>query len=182
MPKNKIEIHQPGTLTWPFKIGDQVKDKITGKIGVVTSRHYHVTGCDRFMVEVFGKKEDATETIVEDGNRFELYLAHPERHIDEVPDIHVKLGDLVKDRFTGITGRAMIIMVPLYGAVRVTIEPPFDKKTNTLPQGYFVDIISIEVVEPYDDRPKTEQKPNSETKKSRGHTRMGGERDMRMLR
>ena len=50
------EIQKPGSLSWPFRLGDEVKDKLNGLTGVVIGRFFHITGCDTFAVEIVLKE------------------------------------------------------------------------------------------------------------------------------
>ena len=168
--KNKPAIPQPGENVWPFKLGDEVKDKINGITGVLIERFFHRTGCDRFQLELSPKDGAVPEVYFTDAGRLELVKAHPERHIDEVPDMHFKLGDKARDHMIGLTGTIGIISVPLFGAVRASIDPAWDEKTKKMPEGFFVDAHMVEVLEPYDGRPKTETKPTKPA--GRGCVRM----------
>jgi len=106
--------------------------------------------------------------------------------VDEVPDIHIKLGDMAKDMMSGLEGRVTIINVPLHGAVRVSIDPLWDKKEKKNPEAFFVDAPFGEVTEAWDNRPKAETKPSTEQKKKKkekpGACRMPSERNRTILR
>jgi hypothetical protein len=154
--KVKPVIPQPGELTWGFRLGDRVKDKINGIEGVAMGRifHYH---CD--------------------GSRLELHTAFPDRHRNELPDGRVRLGDKVRDITSGLTGTAAIISVPLIGAVQIDIQPLYDAKTNKMPEGYFVDDHLVEVLTPYTSAEKAAEPVVEKTEapkvKERGSMRMG---------
>jgi len=106
--------------------------------------------------------------------------------VDEVPDIHIKLGDMAKDMMSGLEGRVTIINVPLHGAVRVSIDPLWDKKEKKNPEAFFVDAPFGDVTEAWDNRPKAETKPSTEQKKKKkekpGACRMPSERNRTILR
>ena len=170
---NKPIIREPGSLTWPFRLGDKVRDKINGLEGIAVSRFYHLTGCDRFAIELPAEGGKLGEIVHLDGQRLELVEAFPDRHrADEVPNgLHVKLGDECKSMIHGINGIATIIHVPLYGAIQVDIDPKWDAKEKKMPEGYFVDAAFVEVTKPYTPgRPA--EKPSEEIKSSRGSCRM----------
>lgn len=160
-PKFKPEISQPGSLSWPFRLGDKVRDKINGLEGVAIDRFFHITGCDRFAVELAPQDSKPGEIMHCDGNRLELVESFPDRHREEVPETHVKLGDKVRSVHLGVTGTAVVIRVPLHGAVQVDISPSWDPKERKLPDGFFVDADHIEIIEPYTPRPKEETKPKT---------------------
>lgn len=175
MAKNndKPIIQQPGSLTWPFRLGDKVRDKINGLEGIATARFYHMTGCDRFALELAPEGNKPGEFYTLDGNRLELVESLPDRHrADEVPaDLHTKLGDECKSLIHGLTGTVTIIHVPLYGAIQVSIDPKWDAKEKKMPEGYFVDAAFVEVTKPYTPgQPKA--KPSQALKESRGACRM----------
>ena len=166
---DKPVIQEPGSVTWPFRLGDKVRDKISGLEGVLIGRMFHLTGCDRFSVELPSDGTKMGDITIVDGNRLELVESVPERHrADEVPvDLHVKLGDECKSLIHGVQGIATIIHVPLYGATQVDIDPVWDPKTKKMPEGYFVDAAFVEVVKPYTPgAPK--RKPSEATKNERG--------------
>ncbi|UIS25278.1 hypothetical protein [Erythrobacter phage vB_EliS-L02] len=172
-------IKQPGENTFPFRLGDRVKDKINGLTGTATNRLYHVTGCDRFMIEIDSDdKTKKPELYTADANRFELVEARPDLHTEEVPDLHVRLGDKVVDLLHGLTGRVTLINVPLHGSAQVSVDPQWDAKEKKMPEGYFVDAPFVEVKETWDNRPKAETRPTEEQKKKEkpGACRMPSER------
>lgn len=157
--KFKPVISQPGEQTWPFRLGDQVRDKINGLTGIAIDRMFHITGCDRFAVELEAKDGKAGDIIHCDGNRLELVTAFPDRHREEIPATHIKLGDKVKSFFLGLAGTAVMLRVPLYGAVQVDISPAWDPKEKKMPDAFFVDADHVEVIEPYTPRAKEEIAP-----------------------
>lgn len=174
LSKNKKpSIHQPGSCTWPFRIGDKVRDKINGLEGVAVARFYHITGCDRFAVELPAEGGKPGEIFHCDAQRLELVEAFPERHrSDEVPvDLHIKLGDECKSLIHGLAGVATIIHVPIYGAIQVDIDPKWDAKEKKMPEGYFVDAAFIEVTKPYTPG-EVKKEPTEAVQKSRGCSRM----------
>lgn len=174
----KIEkpvIQQPGSLTWGFRLGDKVKDKINDLEGIAIGRLFHMTGCDRFSIELPAADGKPGEVYHVDGNRLELVTAYEDRHrADEAPlDLHVKLGDEAKSMIHGLVGTATVVNVPLYGAIQVCLDPKWDPKEKKLPDGFFVDANFIEVIKPYSPRPKVEQQPTEAAKKTRGPVRLG---------
>lgn len=156
----KPEIQKPGTLTWPFKLGDEVKDKINGLTGIAVARFYHISGCDTFLIEL-PPKDGKTETFHVNGERLELVTAHPERHIDESwPADRPQLGDKARGAFSKVEGNVCLLQVPLFGAPQVDVSPVYDAKQNKLPDGYFIDAHNVEVIEPYD-KPEPVNKPTA---------------------
>lgn len=157
--KFKPEITQPGSKTWDFRLGDKVRDKINGLEGIALDRFFHITGCDRFAIELPAADGKPGEIMHCDGNRLELIEAFPDRHREEVPDTHIKLGDKVRSVHLGLVGTAVVLRVPLHGAVQVDISPVWDPKEKKMPDGYFVDVDHVEVITPYTPRDKAETKP-----------------------
>jgi hypothetical protein len=175
MEKNndKPTIKQPGSLVWPFRLGDKARDKINGLEGTLIARFYHMTGCDRFTLEFPAEGNKPGDLCIVDGNRLELVETYPDRHrSDEVPEgLHIKLGDECKSLIQGLIGTATIIHVPLYGAIQVTIDPKWDPKKKEMPEGYFVDAAFVEVTKPYTPGlPKAQ--PSPAIKETRGACRM----------
>lgn len=171
----KPSIPEPGSITWPFRLGDEVRDKISGVSGTLIARFFHATGCDRFAIELPSPGDKLGEIVHMDGNRIELVKARPELHREEVPtDLHVKLGDKVQSLLSGLPGNATIIHVPLYGAVQVCIDPMWDPKEKKMPEAFFVDAPFVKVIEPYTPLPAGEPAPtpSEKTTKQRGASRM----------
>ena len=169
---SKIEIPQPGTNKWPFGLGDRVKDKINDLHGTVIERVYHMTGCDRFMIELDLSSGTKPEYYVTEAERIELVEARAALHREEVPDIHVELGDIVTDTVSNLTGRVTAITVPLTGAIRCIIDPGWNKKEHKLSEPHYADVPFVVVDKAYRDRPAETKKVSEETKKSRGPVRM----------
>lgn len=165
-PTNRPPIKQPGENIWEFRLGDHVKDKVSGLIGTATARLYHRTGCDRFIVELPSREGAEPVDLILDAGRLTLVQENPELHReDEVPDVHFKLGDEARDIMAGLSGRIGVIKVPLFGAIMASIDPEWDAEKKVLPEGFFCDAHMVEVIEPYDNRPKKETKPTPAQKK-----------------
>lgn len=155
----------PGSKTFPFRLGDEVRDKINGLSGVAVSRIYHVTGCDTFLVELPVADGKPGEKINVSGDRLELVAAFPERHIDELPEDTICLGDRVKDHMTGASGRVSLIEVPLFGTTRVCIEPGFNDREKKVGEAWMTDTHFVEVIEPI--TPKSPDAPAEPVKPKR---------------
>lgn len=169
-------IAPPGSMTWDFRLGDRVRDKISGLEGIAMSRFFHVTGCDRFMVETPAMDGKAGENIHVDGARLELVESFPERHLadETASELHVKLGDRCRSRISQLTGVATIIHVPLFGATQVCLDPQWDPKTKKMPEAFFADAPFVEVLEPYTPLPAgtPAPEPSEKLKSQRGSSRM----------
>lgn len=173
MAAEKPSIPEPGSLTWPFRLGDRVKDKINGLEGTATNRFFHMTGCDRFAVELDPKDGQPGEYFHADGNRLELVKSNPDHHREEVPDVHYKLGDKVRSLVDRLEGSVHSINVPLFGSTQASVHPPWDPKEKKMPDGFMVDSAFVDVITPYTPRPKAETKPKPNAKQERGATSLG---------
>lgn len=138
----------PGTKTFEFRLGDEVEDKLNGLKGIAVTRAYHLTGCDTFVVELPAADGKPGESFSANGDRLKLVTPHPDRHIDEIPDDDVCLGDQVKDVTTGMTGIVTLLAIPLYGTTRACIEPGYIAKDKKVGEGWMVDTNVIEVIRP----------------------------------
>ena len=165
-----LVIPTPGENVWPFKLGDEVRDKITGLTGVLMNRFYHLSGCDRFAFEPAPLDNKLADPVHVAAERLELVAAHPDRHRDEVPDATICLGDVVRDKVTGIQGKASIWNVPLHGAMQIAIEPGYNHKELRMSETYFVDEHLVEVITPLNPKPADEAPVPK--KKERGAMRM----------
>lgn len=165
--KKKLAPPTPGANVFTFKLGDRVKDKISGLEGVLMNRFYHLSGCDRFMFETDPKDGKLGECVHVDGQRLELVTAFADRHRDEVPDTEIKLGDEAVDIVTGLKGIVTIINVPLHGSMQFCITPGYDPKEKKMPEAFFTDECHVEVTKPLtspdtkavEDKPAPKKKP-----------------------
>lgn len=124
------------------KLGDLVRDRISGKCGTATERHYHLNGCEHIVVE----NEDGTDLIT-NVQRLALVKSRPEFHRDDetMNGSHVKLGDEVKDKLSGFTGHVIGWAVILYGAHRIGVDPGL-KKDGTMGDTTYFDECRLELV------------------------------------
>lgn len=172
MTDSKPVLDPIGTLVHGFRLGDEVKDIFNDIKGRAVERHYHMTGCDRFAVEPAPTDGKPGETFVVTNERLKRVKEHTKYHRDEAPDLHVKLGDKVTSQTMGISGIATVIVVPLFGSVRVCIEPQWDAKTKKMPEPFLCDVAFVKVDEAYDGRSLTEQKPKPTAKREPGNSRL----------
>jgi hypothetical protein len=122
-----------------------VRDRITGKQGTATERHYHLNGCQHVVVEVEG---DSNDPIV-NYQRLELVESRPQFHRDDesMAGSHIKLGDEVKDKLSGFKGHVIGWAVILYGAHRIGVDPGL-KKDGTMGDTTYFDECRLELVTP----------------------------------
>lgn len=135
-----------------IRIGDFVRDRISGLTGTVIERIIFLYGCDHIVIEgeaKDGKLGDRTKIPVE---RFELLRSQPEFHRDEdYSKLHVKLGDRAKDAVSGMEGTVTMIHILMFGLLQVCIDPDYNAKDKKMPEAYFVDsdrIIRVKEQEP----------------------------------
>jgi hypothetical protein len=152
----------PGLKDNGFRLGDEVVDTINGIKGVAVARTYHITGCDTYGVELPIVDNKEPERYFTSATRLALDVAHPERHIDEVPDGRICFGDTVKDHTSGMIGTVTHFSVPLSSAIQINIQPPYDNKAGKMPDSFFVDEHMVEVTTPY-----TPREPLPEEKRKR---------------
>lgn len=153
------DIPEPGSQEWPFKLGDEVEDPLNPQLrGILVARTYHISGCDTFTIDLLTDPKQASARLSKrtqeswPGNRLRLVKEHPDRHVDwEVPPIGegvATIGDLVRDYVTGVEGKVTHISTVLsQSAPTVHIQPPV--KDGEVPDGRWVDLNMVEVLEPY---------------------------------
>lgn len=126
-----------------IKLGDLVKDRITGKQGTATERHYHLNGCQHVVIEVDGDDKDPIVPV----QRLELVESRPQFHREDESMVgsHVKLGDEVKDKLSGFKGHVIGWAVTLFGAHRIIVDPGL-KKDGTLGDSTYFDECRLELV------------------------------------
>ncbi len=65
-----------------MKLGDELKDTVTGFKGVAVSHHRYLNGCERFTLQPRELKDGKpVEPHTFDIEQLELYLAAPERTV-----------------------------------------------------------------------------------------------------
>lgn len=133
-----------------IKLGDIVRDKFNGALGVAMEKQWHLSGCIYLLVE-FKDTPPSTEGVVDNIQRYELIESRPEFHRDDetMDGAHVKLGDEAKDTLSGFKGHVVGWSLSLYGAHRVAIDPGV-KKDGTMGSMTFFDECRVEVITPKD--------------------------------
>lgn len=109
----------------PIKLGDKVKDELTGFTGVATCRSEWLHGCSRIMIEPdkLGDKGSPIEGEPFDEQRVTLVSrsAIGYRHVRDQPIF--RLGDKLRDKINGFSGIAVARHTYLGGFDAYTIEP-----------------------------------------------------------
>lgn len=132
-------------------LGDRVKDRVSGYMGVVVSLHRFLQGCDRLGVQPpvgdDGKLPeaqtfDSPDLLVVD----EKVITYREQN-DERNTGSITLGDKVRDPVTGFEGVAVARHVYLTGCNRITIQPPVEDGSSELPSTNALDAPLLVVVE-----------------------------------
>lgn len=134
-------------MTTKFNLGDRVEDTLTGIEGVIITYYFHLNGCQYIEVEPDAKDNARAEPLYMSEDRFQISKRAAKFKVPEIATSHVKLGNKAKDMLTGLSGHAVIIQVPLFGAARVAIEPT-EIKNGKLPDAIFFDEQRVEVIEP----------------------------------
>ena len=130
------------------KLGDQVKDEISGLSGIAVGMNYWLNGCIRVGIQPKTKKGEFTipETQWADSNQIKVVKSEMMKP-KKLAHTLVELGDLVKDTITGFSGAAVACSKWLNGTVRIAIQPPMKKGENVPPDSHWVDCEYILVVE-----------------------------------
>lgn len=127
-----------------IRLGDLVKDRISGKQGTAIERHYHLNGCEFVRVETGDDEEKDQNFAIQ---RLELVECRAEFHRDDesMTGSHLKLGDEVKDVMSGFKGHVIIWVVALFGSHRMIVDPPL-KKDGTQADAAFFDECRLELI------------------------------------
>ncbi len=150
-------------MTTKFNLGDKVKDTITGLQGTITSYTFHLSGCHYCEIELPPENGDI-KTLYYPEERYELVEASENGRAPDISECHVQLGNEVKDVLTGYKGHATLILAPLYGYLRIAIDPGIGKDGKLI-DALFFDECRVEVIKAKP-APVVEQMP--EKRKTRG--------------
>lgn len=137
-----------------IKLGDPVREKVTGYVGIVVCVSHEIDGSVLMGVQPReldgGKPADAHEFDIE---RLERVAGEPAiLNKNGSPISNVKLGAIYRDRVTGMEGTAVRVVEFLGGCNRITLRPKVDK------DGKLVDglMIPLEQAELLDEGPAVE--------------------------
>ena len=129
--------------------GDLVEDRITGLRGVVAGVTRCIYRCDRISVRPLGSK---------DGKPFDMFVDDPpglklikKREIVEAvgnkPDNGCGLGDLVKDKISGMEGVIVSITDWLFDSLVACIQPVKLTGDGKMPESSGVSLHQLTVLE-----------------------------------
>ena len=129
------------------ELGDHVKDMVTGFEGIVVVRTILGGSEDRFEV-----KPPAKDGEMKDGKGFDrsqLEVIEKQKiKFDEtkIKDFGVKIGDEVEDTPSGFKGIAVAQHIFLNGCMHISIQPPFKKKEQELPDNHSFESYRIKIL------------------------------------
>ena len=84
----------------------------------------------------------------------------------------IKLGDQVKDSVTEFVGMATERCEYLNGCVQIRVTPKIDpKKPNEIPDGFWIDIEQLEVIEPKLQKAPIKRRNGGSTRNAPNHDR-----------
>ena len=107
-----------------IRLGQKVKDKVSGLEGIVTSRCDPLTGAVQYGVQPMGKGDEMKEAVFID--HFTLQVKGDGVSADCPPvdsTVTVRLQDTVQDRITGFKGVALERVTFLNGCVYFLVQP-----------------------------------------------------------
>lgn len=135
MPKNEPEAVNRMML----KLGTMVKDKVTGRKGMLTCLNIRFDGTTQYGFQPHGLNKETLlphDVIWMEGPRFEDITWTP------MPELPWKaLGTQAEDTATGFEGTVVDIFLMMSGCLHVGIQPKgSNPKTGAMPKGYDFDI------------------------------------------
>ena len=118
----------------PFKLGDTLRDAVSGYQGIAVNRTDFLTGNQQFTLErPFDPKvkDGSVDTRVFDSVQLDYTCPGFSGAVAE-PEVAIKLGEKVKCIITGHTGIAVRKVAFLNGCVYFTVVSPSDKTGKSL--------------------------------------------------
>jgi len=148
-----------------IRLGQKVRDRVSGIEGIVTSRCDPLTGATQFGVQPMGKGDTVIDAQFVD--HFTLQIKGDGISAECPPidsSVTVGLQDTVRDRISGVTGTVIERIIFLNGCVFFVVQP--EAPTSGDRKGQLPDRISfaharLEVV-----KPAVERAPAATVKKS----------------
>jgi hypothetical protein len=110
-------------VTQEVKIGNKVRDRVTGLTGIATSRTTYFQRAPMIGIQPEGDGTTAPEPTVFDDNMVEFVDVGVADAVPPAQDVsHITLGDLVRDRASGFEGHAMSATTFLNGCVQFGVQ------------------------------------------------------------
>ena len=148
-----------------IKLGDKVKDRVSGFEGIAVGVYTYLYGCRRIGVQPCTLKEDGSVKALHAFDEHQLVIIEPS--VIEpalLPQATINLGDRVKDRLTGFDGIASGVFEFLGGIRNIAVQPEKIKKDNDLCDSETFDEGRLEVVKPKAfDNARSKKEPFSRT-------------------
>jgi len=130
---------QTQTVDADIALGDVVRERISGMVGIVVTHAVHISGCDRYGVRPLG-----TERAERDEEFYfptELTTVDPDEDVDEDLDVDLDiaadvdpttevdfaLGNVLEDDVSGVEGYATTITFNLFNCPQVALTPTSDE-------------------------------------------------------
>lgn len=127
-----------------FRMGDTVKDDITGIVGMCIGRAEHVNGCLQYTIQPPVDKEGKIPNPTSvDYQRIQLVGESKAKQTLPKQKVNFELGNSVKDKISGFVGIATLRLVEITGEVFYYITPKA-KDTNEYPKGVHIHASMLE--------------------------------------
>ena len=130
------------------KLGDMVKDKITGFEGLTLEKSEYLNGCIQFEVQPrIDKEGKIPESSHIDEQQLEV-IKMADSNLVFIPidsDPAITLGDDVKDSLLGFEGIAMSRSTSVSGYVQYDVQPKRDKD-GKLPDSAYVSARHLKII------------------------------------
>lgn len=135
--------------TVDVKLGQRVRHKISGLIGVTDNVALYLNGIRRFDVQPPVNKEgkvpdsqtiDEPELEILDDGKQVMVAIIPNKAL-------IELGEKIEDTITGVKGTAVGICTYMSGCIRVLLTPSKEKDKAVYPKSTWIDQEQLKVLE-----------------------------------
>jgi hypothetical protein len=138
------------TTPRPIKLGNIVRDRITGIEGFATAKHEMLNGNVQYSVQPKADPKEpakAPDGTASDEHMLEFVSDGVAEEAIPPSEVHFHLGDLVKDTVSGVQGISTQKTTFLNGCVYSDIQPKVSKdKPTEIPKPHFLSYDRLEIV------------------------------------
>lgn len=139
-------------MTDTIKLGNKVKDVVSGFTGIVTARMTSLNGMVQYVVrppQTKDKPDILPDAQFFDYQQLKIMTGGLKDIISNIVQTDIELGTQVEDIVTGFKGTAIAKMEFTNGCLQICIKPKMSKKDKDegkMPEGEWVDSNQIKIV------------------------------------
>lgn len=150
-----------------IELGNKVRDKVTGLVGVAENRATYMFGCDRYWLQPLAAEDGSIpKGMMVDAPQLqdlEVQVMEPMPEAEQI----IEMGQEVTDKIIGVKGVAIGRSVYLNGCSRICVQPK-SKDGRTVPDNFWVDEKQLEGKRTYGGRASVPTSPDTAQARNTG--------------